>query len=160
MRKTVKTAIAAMVLLGISLLFMAGCHVAVSGEPRTEFLEARELAVNGRFAEAIPLLEHYLETQPDGKHASRTGLFLGKAHLALGHHDECRAAWKITTERYAETLEGHKCRYKLAFLDFMEGNDAAALEGFRQLAEHPDGPLAPEAKAFAKYIETHQSEGE
>jgi TolA-binding protein len=122
------------------------------------FLQARELVTQGQYEAAIPMLESYLETTPQGKHASRAGLFLGKANLALGKVEEARKAWRMTVETYPTTLEGHKCRYKLAFLDAMEGKDQQAYEAFRALAENPDGPLAPESIAWAAYLKKRMAE--
>jgi hypothetical protein len=54
-------------------------------------------------------------------------------------------------------LEAHKSRYKLALIDLWQRNTDKAHHQFLSLAEKPDGPLAPEAKAMSDYI-SHQKD--
>ena len=117
------------------------------------FGEGRVLVMSGRYAEAVPRLEVYLDSFAAGRNRSRAGLFLGKAHLGRGEFELARAAFTETAERYPETLEAHKCRYKLCLLDLLEGDRASAAAGFRALAEDPDGSLAPEADALWRYLD-------
>lgn len=141
------------------LLFAAVWAVrAGAGSAKNDlFLEARELVTRGDYSLAAPLLEQYLKEHPGGEHASRAGLFLGKARLGLGQHDRAREAWELTRRDYAATLEGHKARYKLALLSMLEGDPETARAAFQAMADQPDGPLAPEAGALAHYL-TRQAE--
>jgi len=66
------------------LMSMAGCGQRSQSE---SFESIRRLVCEGRHAEAIPRLEAY-----KGRHQSRAGLFLGKAHLGLGDLDQARQA--------------------------------------------------------------------
>lgn len=116
------------------------------------FKEGRSLVTQGRYAHAVPTLEQYLREHPRGKHASRAGLFLGKAHLGLGQWDEAAAAFTLTIERYPQSLEAHKARYKLAVVALLRGDTADARDRFAAMARSPDGPLAPEAKAAAEFL--------
>lgn len=116
------------------------------------FGRGRVHVMEGRYAEAVPELRAYLAQYTAGPNRSRAGLFLGKAYLGQGHFKLAREAFAETAERYPDTLEGHKCRYKLALLDLLEGRTGEAAEGFRRLAEQPDGPLAPEATALGQYL--------
>lgn len=129
-----------------------GCDAIFPKKGKELFLQGRELVVSGRYQDAVPLLAKYLHLHPNGKHASRAGLFLGKAYLALGDFSKAREAWQLTIQNHAATLEGHKCRYKLALLLMLEGERAKAIEAFGRLAAAPDGPLAPEATAMKKYL--------
>lgn len=96
----------------------------------------------------------YIEAHPDGQQVSRAGLFLGKVNLAQGEFDEARRWWQWTVDNHGDTLEGHKSRYKLAVLAMIEGDADAAREQFAQIASNPDGPLAPEAAAMQKFLES------
>jgi len=86
-------------------------------------------------------------------YASRAYLFLGKAFLGQLKFDDAARVFDDGARLFPETLEGHKCRYKRAVVDLLQGNNAAARARFANLAGHPDGPLAPEALAFHRYLE-------
>ena len=45
------------------------------------------------------------------------------------------------------------CRKRRAVVDLLQGDNAAARARFANLAANPDGPLAPEARAFQRYLE-------
>jgi TolA-binding protein len=144
---------AAVVCLGF--LIFSGCAENLAA-PRADdaFLRGRGLVTTGEYAEAIPVLEGYLNANPRGQYAGRAGLFLGKAHVALGQFDEAKKAFEDTVKNSPKTLEGHKCRYKLAFVSLLTGDIDDATAKFDDLATHPDGPLAPEAKALARFLRT------
>ena len=100
-----KAIISAVVLVLLSL----GC-VMQQGN-RDSFGSIRQLVCDGQYEKAIPKLKAY-----QGRHASRAGLFLGKAYLALGDLKMARQAFEDTVRKFPKTLEGHKCRYKLAMV--------------------------------------------
>ncbi len=139
-------------ILGSCLFMLPGCGAARS-QNNALFKQGRDLVRTGRYEEAIAPLTQFQREQPHAELASNAGLYLGKAYLALGRFDEARTAWGDTVENYPNSLEGHKCRYKLAFLSFMEGDTQSALDQFTALADAPDGPLAPEALAFRTFLE-------
>lgn len=116
------------------------------------FGQGRQLVTDGAYADAIPLLERYLGEHPAGRNASRACLFLGKAHAGLGDLDAARRWFERGVRDFPATLEGHKCRYKLALVDLWEGRKDAATAGFAALAARPDGPLAPEAAAMHAWL--------
>lgn len=117
-----------------------------------KFQRGRALVCQGAYAEAIPVLEQYLAESPRGKHASRARFFIAKAHLGQLHFDAARKAFQQTVQDYPGSLEAHKSRYKLAQLDFLQGRVVEALGAFEKAAHTPNGPLAPEAAAFADYL--------
>ncbi len=138
-------------LVSVLLLMILGCPN--SREERRLFLEGRELVVMGRYEEAVFVVERYLSAYPRGKYASRAYLFLGKAYLGQLKLDDAARVFDDGSRRFPETLEGHKCRYKRAVVDLLRGDSAAARGCFAKLADNPDGPLAPEARAFERYLE-------
>ena len=133
-------------------LVCAGCSDE-KREGNDDFHRARKHVTQGKYDVAIPLLKRYLSRQANNKNASRAGLFLGKAYLALGDIDTAYKAFETTSKDYPSTLESHKCRYKMALVNMLRGDDAEAIEQFGQLADNPDGPLAPEAKAMRDYLQ-------
>jgi len=127
------------------LMSMAGCGQRSQSE---SFESIRRLVCEGRHAEAIPRLEAY-----KGRHQSRAGLFLGKAHLGLGDLDQARKSFSDTIRDFPDSLEAHKCRYKLALLALLDGDSEAAKVQFADLSNEANGPLVAEAKAMAEYLE-------
>jgi TolA-binding protein len=107
----------------------------------------------GRYKDAVPVIEKYLSEYPQGKYASRAYLFLGKAFLGQLKFDDAARVFDDGTRLFPETLEGHKCRYKRAVIDLLQGDNAAARVRFANLSNNPDGPLGPEARAFQRYLE-------
>ena len=124
---------------------------AISGSA-DNFTQGRLMVTEGRYEEALPLLEKYLTEEPRGKFASRAHFFIAKAHMGLGRFDMARQAFETTVREFPDTLEGHKSKYKLALLDYLEGRIDEARRKFKSLADHPDGPLAPEAQAMAEFL--------
>ncbi len=142
-------------------LVLITCLIAIAGincgaiapkQGNKLFHQGREFVVTGKYSAAVPVLSKYMHLHPSGKHASRAGLFLGKAYLALGNTAKAGEIWSLTVKNYPDSLEGHKCRYKLAFLYMLTGEGDKAIDAFGQLADSPDGPLAPEALAMRKFL--------
>lgn len=143
------------------LLLAVACLIAAAGincdsiapkQGNKLFHEGRGLVISGNYSAAIPVLSKYMHLHPSGKHASRAGLFLGKAYLGLGDTTKAAEIWNLTVKNYPATLEGHKCRYKLAMLLMLTGEKDQAIAAFGKLATSPDGPLAPEAEAMRKFL--------
>jgi TolA-binding protein len=138
-------------------LFLCCCvfFLACRGSTSTEknlFYEGRTLAVQGRYYEALPVLEQYLSQFPNGRFSSRAGLFLGKCYMGLGQLEDARSAFADTRTRYPQSLEAHKSAYKIAVIAFLLGEEKEALRQFTELSRNPDGPLCSEATAFKNYL--------
>jgi len=129
----------------VSLMMLIGCGQNPSSG---QFESIRQLVCVGRFADAIPKLKAY-----NGQHQSRAGLFLGKAHLGLGDLAKARQAFSDTVRDFPQSLEAHKCRYKLALLSLLQGDSVSAKEEFMKMSARPDGPLVAEAAAMAEFVE-------
>lgn len=130
----------------IACMLLSGCQKA--GQSEDGFETIRQLVCDGQYEAAIPRLKAY-----SGKHNSRAGLFLGKAHLALADFTSARSVFETTMAQYPDTPEAHKCKYKLALLSYLEGDTETAKVTFVELAERPSGPLAAEAKALARFLQ-------
>ncbi len=136
-------------LLAVALIVLACGET----ERRERFIDGRRLVTEGRYEEALPLLESYLTSAPSGRHASRARFFVAKAFLGLGELDRAAAEFETVVRDYPDSLEAHKSRYKLALLALLAGREEEARRRFAELAESPDGPLAPEARAMSDHLE-------
>ncbi|MDM8551670.1 tetratricopeptide repeat protein [Desulfobacterales bacterium HSG2] len=116
------------------------------------FGKGRTLVTQGKYQEAIPLLQKYLKKHSAGPNASRAQFFIGKAYIGLGNPDYAGAAFEATIQKYPRTLEAHKSFYKLGMIDFWQGRTDKARRRFAVLAQTPDGPMAPEAAAMYNYL--------
>lgn len=122
---------------------------------RDEFMAARALVTHGEYEQAILKLQAYLSEHPQGKYSSRARFFLGKAHVGANDFVAARTAWQHTIRDYPSSLEAHKATYKLAWLTFIDGDPVRARAEFHEIASRPNGPLAPEAAAFVRYLDKH-----
>ncbi|MEQ8791168.1 MAG: tetratricopeptide repeat protein [Pirellulaceae bacterium] len=138
-----------------------GCQNAgaAADAKQDDFSNGRALACEGKYQQAIAPLEKYLREQPRGKNASRAGLFLGKAHLALEDFPAAKKAFQMTIDNYATSLEAHKSKYKLAMIALLEGDHNDALARFTSLVDKPDGPLAAEALAWSRHLKAQAKAG-
>lgn len=140
------------------LVCCLGCGSDGDGKARDEFLAARQLAVDGKYAAAAKSLEAFVNAHPKSKYCSRAGLFLGKSYLAIDDLPKAEKWFQWTVDHHGQTLEGHKCRYKLAMCAFFDGKPDEALQQFGSLAEHPKGPLAAEATAWDRYLRNQNAQ--
>ncbi len=139
--------------LGALALCGALALAACQPDDKAGFLHGREQVTLGQYDDAIVTLRDYLTAHPDGKYASRASFFIAKAHLGAGRIGDSRDAFVYTRQRYPGSLEAEKSRYKLAFLLLLEGDKAEAATAFREIAENPQSPLAPEAAAMASFLQ-------
>ncbi len=128
----------------------------MAGTEADLFQKGRTYVTRGQFQQAISVLDNYLEKYADGRYASRARFFLAKAYLGLGDMESAKSEFALTVRRYPGSLEAHKSRYKMALIDLWQGKRASALEQFQDLADHPDGPLTPEAKAMVLFLSSQQ----
>ena len=136
-------------LAAVLLLAVSGCG---RSNDAKQFHDARNLLIGGKYDQALPALDAYLETNSEGKFRSRAQFLIAKAQLGRGNLKEAKAAFVRTKNLYPQTLEAHKARYKLALVAMLEGRDQDAILQFERMARAPEGPLAPEAGAMARYL--------
>ena len=140
--------------VALLLLSLAGCDDSRTGRSGADetFGEGRRLVTQGKYVEAVPLLEGYLAARPSGKHASRAQFFIGKAYIGMDQLEKAAAAFDEVVRGYPDSLEAHKARYKMALILLWQGKTDEARAQFAQLADSPDGPLAPEAEQMAAHL--------
>lgn len=146
-------------LLVLLALGLSACGPKQGGQAARAFDAARALVTQGRYGEAVSALTAFLNKHPGHADTSRAQFFIGKAHLGQDDLVEARSAFELVWQQYPGTLEAHKSVYKLATIDLWEDKRDAAVTGFKRLADNPNGPLAPEAAAMLRYLETEAGGG-
>lgn len=136
----------------VALTILNHCGKHGSSAELDEFLRARQLVLDGRYDEALPALDAFLQRYGSGKYASRAQFFRGKVRIGQGRYVEARREFEQTMRDFPSSDEAQKARYKIAMIDMVQGRRAEALRAFQQLAEDPDGPLAPEARMMVEFL--------
>ena len=140
-------------LLGFVLtLGVLGCGTDDRGKVASEFDVARKLMTSGRFDSAATKLEDFLENHPSHHLAGRATFLLAKSHLGQSHFDESKKWFNRTIQRFPNSEEAHKAKFKLAVIEMLEGNLAEAERQFATLAKQSDGPYVPEAQAYSRFL--------
>lgn len=139
-----------LLLLSLSLLVLTGCGGRRSGDGR--FQQGRDALKQGQYAEAIRLLEEHLDRNPQGRLASRASFLIAKAQLGLDDLDAAEREFQRTVRDFPQSEEHHKARFKLAEVALLRGDVDQAEAQFTELAQTPDGTLAPEAAAMARFL--------
>lgn len=137
----------------LSSVGLVGCGARGGSDESTAFSRARGLVLSGNYTAAATALENYLERFPRGKHASRGGLMLGKAHLGLGDLEKAKRAFEAVVKDFPSSLEAHKCRYKLALVAWWEGDTEEGRRLFQSIEKTPGSPLRAEAGLMARFLE-------
>ena len=146
---------AAKSLLVVLVMFVQyGC----GQDENRSFQNARQKVVRGQYTEAEKMLKEYIKAEPQGKQASRAGLFLFKVCVAQGRLDEATEWCEWTIKNHPKSLEAHKCRYKLAVVALLQGKSGIALERFEELANRPNGQLSAESTAMLKFLKQYRIE--
>lgn len=128
--------------------------VAACGEKHSSkgFHAGRDRLKRGDYAGAIGDLQRYLDKHPGGKLASRAMFLIAKAHIGEEDLGGAEQWFGQTIEKFPESQEAHKARYKLAMIAVWNGEFEAGRRKFQQLADRPAGTLAPEARAMAQFL--------
>jgi TolA-binding protein len=103
----------------------------------------------GRFAEAIPPFEKYLEAKPDGEVADHAWARLAEAHLELGRAEEAEKDLARLAERFPKSKVLAPTRLRLAESALSARRYERAAELFRLVNEGPgdDPALASRARS-------------
>ena len=93
---------AAQSLLVVLVMFVQyGC----GQDENRSFQNACQKVVRGQYTEAEKMLKEYIKAEPQGKQASRAGLFLFKVCVAQGRLDEA-TEWCEWTQEPSQVLGG------------------------------------------------------
>jgi len=112
-----------------------------------QFMLGQGHVESGRFAEAIPPLEKYLESKPKGDVADYALAHVAHAQLELGRPDEARATMEDLAARFpkSKALPTTRLRLAEAALEAKAYDKAADL--FRLAAEGPDPAVRARARS-------------
>ena len=144
----------------VGLLLAAGGYVGFLREvpplrktAQGPFGEGRILVMEGRFEEAIPVLEGYLQSAIGGRNRSRACLFLGKALMGLGRYEEARKLFEESLQSYPHSLEAQKYAYKIACIDSVSGDKRSARTAFAAIVADPSpGVMKAEARLMHQLL--------
>jgi TolA-binding protein len=134
------------------LWLLSGCGGGAGPSPG-KFHEGRTALMQGKFQTAIDLLTEHLLRHPAGDLAGRASFLIGKAHLGLGDWNAAETWFQNTIDKYPQTEEAHKARFKIALAKMLQGETADAQRRFAELAEQREGPYTPEAVALARFLD-------
>ena len=134
-----------------------GCTRAKKQQAR-EFNEARQIVIEGDYAAGVERLKVFLQKNPKSVDASRAGLFLFKAYLAQGEFENAAKWCSWTIQEHPNSLEAHKCQYKLAMLTMLQGKQDEASKRFGELADLSKGPYSAEATAMRRFFSDYRIE--
>jgi cellulose synthase operon protein C len=110
-----------------------------------QFLVGQAHVEAGRFAEAVPAMEKYLASKPDGEVADHALAYLAIARAELGQADAARRALEDLARRFPKSPALARTRLRLAETALARRQLAAAAELFRPVAEGDDPALRPAA---------------
>lgn len=136
-------------------VLITGCAKQKKSDP--QFTAGRQALMRGQFEPAIEQFGGYLQQQPHGRLASRASFLTAKAYLGLGDHQLARQQFEHTVQKYGDSEEAHKSRYKLAMVSLIEGDTDDARRRFSELTAQPSGTLVPEATAMLRYLDAEDA---
>lgn len=136
-----------------TLVGLGGCGEAPQGKPGQQFEQAREAVIRGEFVSAARQLESFVEQHHDHPLAGRATFLLAKSYLGQGELALSQRWFERTRDRFPQTEEAHKAKFKLAMIELLRDEPRRAFEQFRQLAQAADGPYTPEAAAWSRFLE-------
>lgn len=141
------------------MLITAGCGVAKGqakpkGKASIRFDQARSLVHRGKFEEAIKLFDAFLVTHPKHKLASRAVFLQAKSELGRHRTEAAQAGFKNVIHQFPNSEEAKKAEFKLAMIEFLNGNHGIAETRFQAITKAANGPYTPEAAAWEEYFKT------
>lgn len=144
-------------LLGISCLITGGCGgVKVQAKQRekaaSEFEQARKLVHHGKFDNAIQQLDAFSDKHPNHKLSSRVLFLRAKSQMGLQETEAAQAGFAQVIEKFPGSEEARKAEYKLAMMEYLNGNNAEAKTRFQEIAKAANGPYTPEAVVWLEFV--------
>lgn len=147
-------------LLMVIAVAMAGCGVAAppaavaanKGKASTQFDAARTLVHQGKFAEAVAALDAFLAANPNHKFASRAHFLRAKSKMGAHETEAAQIGFADVIKRFPTSDEARKAEFKLAMIEFLNGNVDEATKQFDAIEKAANGPYTPEASVWVKYL--------
>lgn len=99
------------------------------------FADAYNKAELGRRDQAIEGYEALVREKPDSKFVPDALIQLGELHFEAGHLQKARAAYEKALETASNPTAASFARYRLAWCDYNEGEDARAVARLKEVVE-------------------------
>ncbi|MCS7468469.1 tetratricopeptide repeat protein [Stieleria sp. ICT_E10.1] len=145
--------------LAAFLLLMAFCTSGCDGQRSSEaFHRGRDLVIKGQFDAAESELAAFEKQNPGHTLLSRARFLRAKAKLGAGDLPQARQLFQQTIDRFPESDEADKARYKLAFVELLDGNTRQAERQFQDIVDHSSSIYLAEATAVRAMLDRQRAE--
>lgn len=122
------------------------------GKASAEFDQARSLVHGGDFDNATKTFDKFLAAHPKHKLASRAVFLRAKCELGRHQIEAAQLGFRDVIARFPLSEEARKAEFKLAMIEYLNGNLVDARMQFEAIAAAASGPYTPEACAWAKHL--------
>lgn len=140
-------------------LAVVGCGAAPAqvvapkkGRAGTQFDNARQLVHHGKFDQAVKALDDFLTAHPNHKNASRAVFLRAKSKMGSHQTEAAQTGFNDVIKRFPNSEEARKAEFKLAMIEFLNGNVDEAKRQFAAIEKAANGPYTPEAAVWAKHL--------
>ncbi|QDV47125.1 Outer membrane protein assembly factor BamD [Stieleria neptunia] len=145
--------------LAALLMLMAVCTTGCDNQPSGEaFHRGRELLIKGQFDAAESVLAEFETQHPGHALSSRTRFLRAKAKLGAGDLPQARQLFQQTIDRFPKSDEADKARYKLAFIELLDGNTQQAEQQFQDIVNQSRSIYIAEAHAVRAMLDRQRAE--
>jgi TolA-binding protein len=119
------------VILAILLALQgAGCQ----DDPSAAFHAARDRYIQGDFSGAVAGMDAFLNRFQHRKLERRAWFIKGKAQMGMNDLEAASTSFQRVIDLASTSLEADKARYKLVFIDELQGKLDEAIKGYQRIA--------------------------
>ncbi len=142
-------------LLSLIVFCTAGCDGQRSSEA---FHRGRDLVIKGQFDAAESALAAFEKQHPGHALLSRARFLRAKAKLGGGDLPQARQLFQQTIDQFPQSDEADKARYKLAFIELVDGNTRQAEQQFQDIVKQSRSIYLAEATAMQAMLDRQRAE--
>ncbi|WP_372896975.1 tol-pal system YbgF family protein [Stieleria sp.] len=141
------------------LLLVAFCTNGCDGQQSSEaFHRGRDLVIKGQFDAAESELAEFERQHPGHTLSSRARFLRAKAKLGAGDLPQSRQLFQQTIDQFPQSDEADKARYKLAFIELLDGNTQQAEQQFQVIVKQSRSIYLAEATAVRAMLDRQRAE--
>ncbi|MDV6032155.1 MAG: tetratricopeptide repeat protein [Phycisphaera sp. RhM] len=145
--------------IAASLMLIAFCTAGCDGQRSSEaFHRGRDLVIRGQFDAAESELAEFEKQNPGHTLLSRARFLRAKAKLGAGDLPQARQLFQQTIDRFPQSDEAGKARYKLAFIELIDGNTQQAEQQFQDIVKQSRSIYLAEATAMRAMLDRQPAE--
>ncbi|QDV88218.1 tetratricopeptide repeat protein [Planctomycetes bacterium TBK1r] len=137
------------------VVYTTGCDGQRSSEA---FHRGRDLVIKGQFDAAESALAAFEKQHPGHVLLSRTRFLRAKAKLGAGDLPQARQLFQQTIDQFPESDEADKARYKLAFIELIDGNNQQAEQQLQDIVKQSRSIYLAEATAVRAMLAGQRAE--